>query len=273
MNSLFTTYLQVLPPDAPEDCEAEKRRMESHYQRDLEKDSLFNKLFKTNHVALIDEEDGVARCSNCNWEVEGNVCHNCGARIEYPRDRELRHGRGGGDDVDTDSFGEDDNSYESDSAYLPGAVLHDSPHLRQVMRALRDVHAYDDDNDDMLSADMLSGDDEYHDSDDDFLDDRDIAELDVIDNNSLLSSDEESSDASAVNRRPIVRIESDDDDDDNDDGTDASEQSWHGIPDRSPVSATPYTVHQLDSDSDDDRLEIDSNRRRRFQIVDLDDSE
>lgn len=272
MNSLFTTYLQVLPPDAPEDCEAEKRRMESHYQRDLEKDSLFNKLFKTNHVALIDEEDGVARCSNCNWEVEGNVCHNCGARIEYPRDRELRHGRGGGDDVDTDSFGEDDNSYESDSAYLPGAVLHDSPHLRQVMRALRDVHAYDDDNDDMLSADMLSGDDEYHDSDDDFLDDRDIAELDVIDNNSLLSSDEESSDASAVNRRPIVRIESDDDDD-NDDGTDASEQSWHGIPDRAPVSAAPYTVHQLDSDSDDDRLEIDSNRRRRFQIVDLDDSE
>ncbi|PKY41939.1 hypothetical protein RhiirA4_396671 [Rhizophagus irregularis] len=45
---------------------------------------------------LVDDEDGVLRCPNCGWEVEGSVCRNCRQRIDI-------------ENRDCDSVSNDDN--------------------------------------------------------------------------------------------------------------------------------------------------------------------
>ncbi|AMD22395.1 HGR056Cp [Eremothecium sinecaudum] len=60
--------------DAKEECLTE-------YKNDLANNELYRKVFDNTAMAVIDDEDGVARCSNCNWEVEGPVCPHCNARM------------------------------------------------------------------------------------------------------------------------------------------------------------------------------------------------
>lgn len=51
------------------------------YKLDIEKQNLFKGVFKNTGQAVIDDADGVARCSNCHWEVHGNICPNCHIRL------------------------------------------------------------------------------------------------------------------------------------------------------------------------------------------------
>lgn len=51
------------------------------YKKDLNSNNLFKKVFKMTGRAVIDTSDGVARCSNCHWEVHGDRCPNCNIRL------------------------------------------------------------------------------------------------------------------------------------------------------------------------------------------------
>ncbi|CCH59109.1 hypothetical protein TBLA_0B02670 [Henningerozyma blattae CBS 6284] len=58
------------------------------YQKDKNNDQLYNGVFSETALAVIDEDDdGIARCSNCHWELDpdfeegGNVCPHCNTRI------------------------------------------------------------------------------------------------------------------------------------------------------------------------------------------------
>ncbi|SCU97395.1 LADA_0H06062g1_1 [Lachancea dasiensis] len=65
----------------------------TQYKEDYENETLFKNVFKNTAVAVVDDDDGVARCSNCHWEVEGDVCPHCSARMrnrsrEYDEDED-----------------------------------------------------------------------------------------------------------------------------------------------------------------------------------------
>ncbi|CDO92437.1 unnamed protein product [Kluyveromyces dobzhanskii CBS 2104] len=74
----------------------------AEYKSDLLEDSLFNSVFKNTAQAIIDDDDdGIARCSNCQWEVEGPVCPNCDATI-----RNYNSGAQNFDEVDAEEYSE-----------------------------------------------------------------------------------------------------------------------------------------------------------------------
>lgn len=64
------------------------------YRDDNFSGRLFKNVFNNTAMAIVDDDDGVARCSNCHWEVEGDVCPHCSARMrnraveeeEFPSD-------------------------------------------------------------------------------------------------------------------------------------------------------------------------------------------
>lgn len=58
-----------------------KRESLKEYKDDVAGNRLYQKVFENTAVAVVDEDDGVARCSNCHWEVEGSVCPHCQARM------------------------------------------------------------------------------------------------------------------------------------------------------------------------------------------------
>ncbi|SCU89127.1 LAME_0E02300g1_1 [Lachancea meyersii CBS 8951] len=65
----------------------------AQYKNDVENNILYKDVFNNTAVAVVDDDDGVARCSNCHWEVEGDVCPHCNARMrnrtrEYDEDEE-----------------------------------------------------------------------------------------------------------------------------------------------------------------------------------------
>lgn len=51
------------------------------YKNDLANNNLYRKVFQNTALAVMDDDDGVSRCSNCNWEVEGVICPHCNARM------------------------------------------------------------------------------------------------------------------------------------------------------------------------------------------------
>ncbi|EDO15935.1 hypothetical protein Kpol_480p22 [Vanderwaltozyma polyspora DSM 70294] len=61
----------------------------NEYNMDKRNENLFGKVFINSAMAVIDEDDdGIARCSNCHWELDpdfdetdGNVCPHCSTRI------------------------------------------------------------------------------------------------------------------------------------------------------------------------------------------------
>ncbi len=72
----------------------------AEYKSDLAANTLFKSIFKNTAEAIIDEDDdGIARCSNCQWEVEGPVCPNCDATI-----RNYNSGAQNFDEVDEDEY-------------------------------------------------------------------------------------------------------------------------------------------------------------------------
>ncbi|GES93881.1 RING finger protein PSH1 [Rhizophagus clarus] len=67
---------------------------------------------------LLDEEDGVLRCPNCGWEVEGSICGNCRQRIDI----ENRDFDSVNDDDDNDSdnseIGNEFDIYDSNDSFI-----------------------------------------------------------------------------------------------------------------------------------------------------------
>lgn len=62
-----------------------KNETESAYKSDKKNDNLFNGIFKTSAIGVVDEDDdGILRCSNCHWELEDDdegMCPHCNSRI------------------------------------------------------------------------------------------------------------------------------------------------------------------------------------------------
>ncbi|CCE64562.1 hypothetical protein TPHA_0I00560 [Tetrapisispora phaffii CBS 4417] len=62
---------------------------EIEYKADKDDNNLFGSVFSNSALAVVDEDDdGIARCSNCHWELDpdfeeedGNVCPHCNVRI------------------------------------------------------------------------------------------------------------------------------------------------------------------------------------------------
>lgn len=62
-----------------------KNESENDYKSDKKNDNLFNGIFKTSAIGVVDEDDdGILRCSNCHWELEDDdegMCPHCNSRI------------------------------------------------------------------------------------------------------------------------------------------------------------------------------------------------
>ncbi|KAH3673387.1 hypothetical protein WICPIJ_009839, partial [Wickerhamomyces pijperi] len=121
------------------------------YKRDLKTKKLYNNVFKNSAQAVIDKSDGVARCSNCHWEVEGNYCENCNTRLRNPNR------------IQEEFF---DSDIDSDDRH----------------HVVRYVNGNNDEDDDENSDTQPNSDDA------DFIDDRPIRNLDVYNENSDYSS-------------------------------------------------------------------------------------
>ena len=63
---------------------------------------VFDKIFESTAMTLVDTSDGVPRCGNCHWEAHGSLCMHCGARFRIPRDDDYY------DSEDGDAYNEDD---------------------------------------------------------------------------------------------------------------------------------------------------------------------
>lgn len=121
LNSALQQWLgQLIESSKNDDGEAVrellrgKESTEKRYKFDKSIDSLFNGIFKTSAIGVVDEDDdGILRCSNCHWELEddvGDICPHCNSRI---RSRMNQHRRGANEDEDEDEDA-DDYSEEDD---------------------------------------------------------------------------------------------------------------------------------------------------------------
>lgn len=74
----------------------------AQYKKDVSTGNMFHNVFGNTAIAVVDDDDGVARCSNCHWEVEGDVCPHCNSR--------MRNRMAIGDDqgIDSDEYSEDE---------------------------------------------------------------------------------------------------------------------------------------------------------------------
>ncbi|SCU83470.1 LAFA_0D03796g1_1 [Lachancea sp. 'fantastica'] len=260
------------------------------HKEDLAAGSLYNNVFENTALAVVDDDDGVARCSSCHWEAEGDTCPHCGARLRNrPQDYD-----------DSDHEGYLTDSPEPRGTRLPtGTSRHswssdnDSGHS---VDSDADNSGSDDDQRPIGSArDILNrvnasgrthllSDGSEHDSDlDSFIVDE--AEEDDM---SRESSDSSSS-ARIIPR--AVNFENLDSDEANQDemsrrGSDSSSSGR--------ITTRPFNNEDFDSDEDDEDLERDSDfwehneeeghvsgdslddingadrkiKKRRFQVID-----
>lgn len=79
VNSLIDTFKTLTT--VPEEILKDRDYKIKQYKKDLNSNNLFKKVFKMTGRAVIDTSDGVARCSNCHWEVHGDRCPNCNIRL------------------------------------------------------------------------------------------------------------------------------------------------------------------------------------------------
>ncbi|CEP62839.1 ubiquitin-protein ligase PSH1 LALA0_S06e05006g [Lachancea lanzarotensis] len=82
--------------------DAERTESLRRYKDDLETGTLYKNAFKNTAWAVVDDDDGVARCSSCHWEVEGGTCPHCGARL---RNRRRDYEESDGESILTDGSG------------------------------------------------------------------------------------------------------------------------------------------------------------------------
>lgn len=108
-NTLYHTTRKILT-ETPRELERERSIKIQFYRKDIEKNNLFNQIFKSQAVAVSDSEDGVRRCSICHWELEGDTCSNCFARVRGVVDLGL-------DDSDLDSNADPMDDHGDHDAY------------------------------------------------------------------------------------------------------------------------------------------------------------
>lgn len=82
------------------------------YKKDESFNTLYNGIFSETALAVVDEDDdGIARCSNCHWELDpdfeegGNVCPHCNSRIR-------NHITSNGNSVRTDARPQRNGNYD-----------------------------------------------------------------------------------------------------------------------------------------------------------------
>lgn len=113
--------------------EEAKRAVMDEYE--LAKPNLFGDAFKTT-LTIIDNSDGVPRCSNCHWEAHGSQCLQCGARFRTARN-DLYY-----DSDDGDAYNEDDEEdLMADHGSIEGiADEYDSEDSFVDSRGLEDIN-------------------------------------------------------------------------------------------------------------------------------------
>ncbi|TID30613.1 hypothetical protein CANINC_000768 [Pichia inconspicua] len=155
--------------------------------------------------AVVDNEDGVPRCSACHWELVDGHCENCGRTMVG------WHDRLDGDEIDDDEDDEEDENLFRQQSTITTALssdyddyddydngLNDMPNRFVNHEAEVDDEDEDDEDDDEDDDHSVANIDEY-DSDDGFVvDDDDISRIEDSDN-----TDDENN---------LHALESDDDD-------------------------------------------------------------
>jgi hypothetical protein len=110
----------TIDEDEKESIITHRKKAINEYEFDKQKHQLFGDLFNS-AVTLIDTSDGVPRCGNCHWEVQGNVCDHCGNRLRIPVDEYDSDERAAYDEDDAESDGA--NSYDSEDSFIDNGVL------------------------------------------------------------------------------------------------------------------------------------------------------
>ena len=249
LNSALQNLLEfVFDRFAKDNSKASFVRTESisQYKDDQDSGELYKNVFNNTAVAVVDDDDGVVRCSNCHWEVEGDVCPHCSARM---RNR-----------------GPEEDGLPSDE-YSAGELEEMRSHSNRELSArsrFADLDASSDEDESSSASSTRSGTETPHSAfvsvsrNSDYNQEREGSQLDSEEADSDLDSfivneDEEreqdlSSLSSQDNKRPIEENSSDRDSDfyeHNDDGGFVSGDS-------------------LDNDEEEtDR----KSRKRRFQVV------
>ncbi|ODV69637.1 hypothetical protein HYPBUDRAFT_95687, partial [Hyphopichia burtonii NRRL Y-1933] len=154
--NIFQMMLELSKEDTKPRLRHQTSMLEE-YEDDFANKRLFGDAFKST-LTLIDRSDGVPRCGNCHWEAHGSSCLHCGSRFRIPRD-----------DAYYDS--EDGDAYNEDEEEI---VLYGGR------------HGEDDDE----------GEPNEYDSQDSFIDERDMAaisnDLNDSENDYLSSGDNNS---------------------------------------------------------------------------------
>lgn len=141
LQQLVNTLIDTLDKDKDDTVALYLARDESvkQYKSDFSKNVLYNNVFGNTAIAVVDDDDGVARCSNCHWEVEGAVCPHCNARMRN------RIGNGENEGFQSDEYSEGElESLENDV----------TTYRQESARQLHDLEAEDDEEEESLSDEM-----------------------------------------------------------------------------------------------------------------------
>ncbi|CAM9018263.1 unnamed protein product [Wickerhamomyces anomalus] len=197
------------------------------YKLDVTHDNLFKRVFKSTGHAVVDISDGVARCSNCHWEVRGNRCPNCHIHLRNTYIDEISS-------ADTD-FSVDD--------------------FRGVDLELESGDSSDDGFN--INRDMSDG-------DGDFIDDRSIGEMEIADvNPELTDASRDSSPVRQPGRRYVPTFIDDDEPWEDGQSSTHSEyyETWNGFED-DVHQPFPIIDAPEDANSEDDEDCVSPRRRR-----------
>ncbi|KAG4305261.1 hypothetical protein PORY_001431 [Pneumocystis oryctolagi] len=83
MVEVFVRRIEAQDPKG-EGCAARKHQLEQRQRMENNKENLFYDFFLETPAftgVLCDREDGVMRCMQCHWEIEGPICTHCGFRF------------------------------------------------------------------------------------------------------------------------------------------------------------------------------------------------
>lgn len=97
-------------------------------------------------AALEDSEDGVARCPNCMWEMEGSTCAHCGQVARLATIHTLLLDEDEDDEDDEDYHAPDNDEYSDDGGFV------DQRDTDEILADEADFRRYDDDSLGDLSA-------------------------------------------------------------------------------------------------------------------------
>lgn len=213
LQSVLSTILEYcgkIDEEKTREFHEEKRSRIAYYQKDVENKNLFKKIFKRlGGRKLIDHSDGIDRCSQCHWEVHGNICENCGTRLvsRFADDSEEQ------DEDEEDSS--DDGVLVRGPSYRHQVSFGDDFSIGSSASA---------DGSSAIDSDIDDSNNRYASSDDSFVASSDLGDIENVhaglsDGDPAHHGDSDSDDQGIGfrrSRRTIIGTDDDDDDDDND---------------------------------------------------------